>query len=164
MFFQPDEQLTARMLQRMTANRVEASIWQAKLKSVASISSFITSRESYGATGVRDAHLSFHMEDLGGTFHFIRFETRRTEGALRLLRKYGLNTGMHTICATGGGALKVRGSARAKSSIVAPRADSVVARHNALLVFTVGAVLNLNPTYLYSSPPPSPNAVLRRRA
>ena len=108
-FFLPDRDLVTRMLKRVSPEgAAQHAAWHAKLASVHQIAAFILSRTRYGATGVRDAHLSFHMEELGGSFHFIRFETRRMEGALLLAQKHGLNAGMHSICATGGGAHKVR--------------------------------------------------------
>jgi hypothetical protein len=81
---------------------------EAKLKSVHALAGFILSRDRYGKTGVRDTHLSFSLPGMGGEFHFIRFETRRMEGALKLASRNGLAEGMHNICATGGGAVKVR--------------------------------------------------------
>jgi hypothetical protein len=115
-FFLPDKELATRMLDRAaqraggpTKSALEE--WAAKLTSIHKIAGFILASERYGATGVRDAHLSFRMDELAGSFHFIRFETRRMEGALRLARHHGLNAGMHSICATGGGAHKVRSAA-----------------------------------------------------
>lgn len=155
-FFLPDENLVEKMLRR--TDPAHAAVWRTKLASIRQIATFIKSSTRYGATGVRDAHLSFHMTDLGGSFHFIRqvarslllvvclslvvwrslrkagllhrdfivprharscrlnptneritrrFETRRMRGALRLASEKGLNRHMHTICATGGGAVKV---------------------------------------------------------
>ena len=106
-FFLPDKELAARMLRKLWPQRDKQAVWAAKLASVHQLAGFILSRDRYGATGVRDAHLSFHMPELGGSFHFIHFETRRMEGALRLASRHGLAAGMHTICATGGGAQKV---------------------------------------------------------
>lgn len=111
-FFLPDRELAERMLRKLWPQRDKQAVWAAKLASVHQLAGFILSRDRYGATGVRDAHLSFHMPELGGTFHFIHFETRRMEGALRLASRHGLAAGMHTICATGGGAQKVRVRAR----------------------------------------------------
>lgn len=107
-FFLPDKELATRMLQRAAPERAAQSQWASKLESIQKIAGFIFSRTHYGATGVRDDHLSFRLEALGGSFHFIRFETRRFEGALQLAQRHGLNAGMERICATGGGAHKVR--------------------------------------------------------
>ncbi len=46
--------------------------WARKMESIKQIADFVLARETYGLTGVRDADLSFHMAELGGTFHFIR--------------------------------------------------------------------------------------------
>lgn len=109
-FFLPDKELATDMLRRVArTNRSRLEEWYTKLGSVHQLAGFILSNDRYGATGVRDVELSFDMPDLGGSFHFIRFETRRMEGALKLARKHGLSKGMHTICATGGGAQKVGG-------------------------------------------------------
>ena len=109
LFFLPDKDLATDMLRRIARSGQRNSTEEcvAKLGSVHQLAGFILSKTHYGLTGVRDAELSFDMPDLGGSFHFIRFETRRMEGALNLARKHGLTAGMHTICATGGGAQKV---------------------------------------------------------
>ena len=109
LFFLPDEDVVARLVAR--APPEHAAGWMAKLASVKLIAAFLLSRTHFGATGVRDAQLSFHMPELGGSFHFIRFETRRMGGALRLAKRQGLNAGMHTMCGTGGGAIRFRGEA-----------------------------------------------------
>jgi len=107
-FFLPDKNLATDMLRRMGRSKKSGSEdWIAKLGSIHQLAKFILSNVRYGLTGVRDFELSFDMPDLGGSFHFIRFETRRMEGALKLARNHGLTAGMHTICATGGGAQKV---------------------------------------------------------
>jgi type II pantothenate kinase len=104
-FFLPDKELATKMLKQQPAAQ-----WRSKLASVHQLAGFILDNDRYGATGVRDSHLSIDVPDLGGSFHFIRFETRRTEGALKLAAKHGLAAGMHKICATGGGAHKVGGA------------------------------------------------------
>lgn len=38
------------------------------------ISKFISSSTTYGQFGRRDAHLAFHLPELGGTFQFIRLD------------------------------------------------------------------------------------------
>lgn len=107
-FFLPDKELVTRMLVRLAPQRSRQAEWHAKLHSVHQLAGFILSNDRYGATGVRDVELALDLPDLGGSLHFIRFETRRMEGALRLAAKHGLGAGMHKICTTGGGAHKVR--------------------------------------------------------
>jgi len=71
---------------------------------------YVASSESYGRTGVRDTKLSFASPRLHGRFHFIRFETSRTEGAIRLIKLSGAfkQGSVHVVRATGGGALKYK--------------------------------------------------------
>jgi len=57
-------------------------------------------------TGVKDKHLSFYSRELGGHFHFIRFETRRMENAMDLIRVNNLHQNIVQMGATGGGAHK----------------------------------------------------------
>ena len=104
-FFMPDETLVRRLLSRLPPDQVAQS--QARFAAISEVAKFILSQVSYGKTGVRDVHLSFEMPDLGGTFHFLRFETRRMLGALKLAKRHGLNNNMHSMCATGGGAIRV---------------------------------------------------------
>jgi type II pantothenate kinase len=106
-FFVPDRELAQRVLKKC-ANSAEAEALQDRLGVIDRIAAFVLKSERYGRTGVRDSLLTLAVPDVGGTFHFIRFETRRMEGAMALAKKQGLNAGMHTICATGGGAHKFR--------------------------------------------------------
>jgi hypothetical protein len=71
-FFSPDSDLVDRMLRRAPEQHVEASGWRSKLSAVRQVEAFMLSTVSYGGTGTRDAHLSFHIAELGGTFHFVR--------------------------------------------------------------------------------------------
>jgi type II pantothenate kinase len=70
------------------------------------IVNFLTSSDSYGSSGVRDSSHSFHCEELGGTFHFLRFESRRTPNAVALIKTNDLHKHITRIYATGGGAHK----------------------------------------------------------
>lgn len=56
--------------------------------------------------GVRDHKLSFYSNELGGEFHFIRFETRRMQNAMDLIRANKLHLNIHEMGGTGGGAHK----------------------------------------------------------
>jgi hypothetical protein len=128
-FFAPDKDLVGRMLRRVSPAHAAEAGWHSKLASVQQIEAFILSRTVYGGTGVRDAHLSFHMAELGGSFHFIRFETHRMQGALRMAAAAKLNAGMHTLFATGGGAMKVsRTVALFPTLFSPPRSLAVCAR------------------------------------
>jgi type II pantothenate kinase len=55
---------------------------------------------------IRDHKLSFYSRELGGEFHFIRFETRRMRNAMDLIRFNNLHLNIHEMGATGGGAHK----------------------------------------------------------
>jgi hypothetical protein len=72
-FFLPDAELIDRLLQRVPPEHIASAHWQAKLSSIADLATFVLAKAQYGRTGVRDAHLSFHISELGGTFHFIRY-------------------------------------------------------------------------------------------
>ena len=56
--------------------------------------------------GVKDHKLSFYSRALGGEFHFIRYETRRMENAMELIRANDLHLTIREMGATGGGAHK----------------------------------------------------------
>jgi type II pantothenate kinase len=56
--------------------------------------------------GIKDHKLSFHSHELGGEFHFIRFETRRMQNAMDLIRANDLHLNIRQMGATGGGAHK----------------------------------------------------------
>jgi type II pantothenate kinase len=55
---------------------------------------------------VKDSKLSFYSRELGGEFHFIRFETRRMEYAMDLIKANNLHLNICEMGATGGGAHK----------------------------------------------------------
>ena len=57
-------------------------------------------------TGVKEKTLSFYSRELGGEFHFIRFETREMEAAMDLIRLNNLHLNICEMGATGGGAHK----------------------------------------------------------
>ena len=125
-FFLPDEDVVARMIRRAATDPAQpAASWQSKMASVRLLADFMLSRTHYGATGVRDAELSFSLPEMGGSFHFIRFETRRIAGALGLARAHGLNAGMRTVCATGGGAHRFRALARSELDVNLSAVDEI---------------------------------------
>mmetsp|Transcript_48791 Transcript_48791/g.118065 ORF Transcript_48791/g.118065 Transcript_48791/m.118065 type:complete len:703 (+) Transcript_48791:811-2919(+) len=55
---------------------------------------------------VRDHKLSFYSRELGGEFHFVRFETRHMQNAMDLIRYNNLHLHICDVGATGGGAHK----------------------------------------------------------
>lgn len=70
--FVPDAGLVDWLMKRAPREHVEAAHWSHKMESIDVLQRFILSRQSYGRTGVRDAHLEVHVKELGGSFHFIR--------------------------------------------------------------------------------------------
>jgi pantothenate kinase len=67
--------------------------------------SFARRLDSYDK-GVKDNELSFFSRELGGDFHFIRFETRYMQNAMDLIRINNLHLNICEMGATGGGAHK----------------------------------------------------------
>ena len=57
-------------------------------------------------TAKKDHYLSYYSRYLNGTFHFIRFETRRMSHAMNLMRYNNFHRNIKEIGATGGGAHK----------------------------------------------------------
>ncbi|OQS07065.1 pantothenate kinase [Thraustotheca clavata] len=70
------------------------------------VSAFVKASDSYGSSGVRDTRLSITSETLGGTLHFIHFETRKMEGAVLHVANHSLNQSLRVVSCTGGGAHK----------------------------------------------------------
>ena len=67
---------------------------------------YILTSQDYGTTGHRDVEQEFFSPALNGTLHFIKFETRRFESALQIIKQKGLvHAGTH-VYGTGGGAVK----------------------------------------------------------
>ena len=75
-------------------------------QSLRSITEYIRSNETFGQTGIRNSDLTVHSAACGGTIFFITFETRRMEGAIKLIKQMRLNAGVQLMFATGGGAHK----------------------------------------------------------
>ena len=67
--------------------------------------SFARRLDSY-ETAVKDKHLTYYSRYLNGTFHFIRYETRRMNHAMNLMRYNNFHRNIKEIGATGGGAHK----------------------------------------------------------
>ena len=67
-------------------------------------------RGRYGGSGMRDEDLEFHSDTLRGTFVFIRYLSRKTEGAVEMIAQAeqgkGLQRYIHDMHVTGGGAYK----------------------------------------------------------
>jgi hypothetical protein len=72
-FFVPDDAMLMRMLKRAPATNEDTRTWAEKIFHIRETAKFVLGRDRYGATGVRDHQLSFHMAELGGSFHFLRY-------------------------------------------------------------------------------------------
>jgi len=68
------------------------------------LTNFFLGKDKYGDSGVRDTHLSFYSDRIGGRIHFINFETSQTSGAIKMLSSFKHN--IRRVQATGGGAFK----------------------------------------------------------
>eukprot|EP01097_Dermamoeba_algensis_P002936 TRINITY_DN216_c0_g1_i1.p1 TRINITY_DN216_c0_g1~~TRINITY_DN216_c0_g1_i1.p1 ORF type:complete len:344 (+),score=88.66 TRINITY_DN216_c0_g1_i1:312-1343(+) len=67
---------------------------------------YLLSNNQYGETGLRDTCLDYHCPLLGGSLHFVKFQTRRIENFIRILHDNKLICSRESIFATGGGAHK----------------------------------------------------------
>lgn len=83
----------------------DLSVKQKKAEALDQFYNFARRLDSY-QDSVRDHKLSFYSRELGGEFHFIRFETRRMRNAMELIRVNNLHKNICEMGATGGGAHK----------------------------------------------------------
>jgi len=83
----------------------DLSVKQKKAEALDQFYNFARRLDSYEHS-VRDHKLSFYSRELGGEFHFIRFETRRMRDAMELIRVDNLHKHISEMGATGGGAHK----------------------------------------------------------
>jgi len=67
---------------------------------------YVLENKAYGTTGSRDVEQEFYAPSLNGTLHFIKFETRRLESALSMIKSKGLVHPDTKIYGTGGGVIK----------------------------------------------------------
>ena len=82
---------------------------QEESEGIAVTRKFLKSNLTYGSTGKRDEKLEMPNHSLGGqigTLHFIKFETIRMEGFMKMVTENGLGQFSKVVCATGGGAFK----------------------------------------------------------
>mmetsp|Transcript_7343 Transcript_7343/g.9597 ORF Transcript_7343/g.9597 Transcript_7343/m.9597 type:complete len:530 (+) Transcript_7343:353-1942(+) len=76
-------------------------------ESAKELTEYVLSTTKYGRTGERDTHLQLGCPRFGGKFHFTRFESSHTEGAVKLL-KSKLRHRIQILHGTGGGAHKYK--------------------------------------------------------
>ena len=103
--------------------------------------------------GVRDHKLSFYSHELGGEFHFIRFETRRMQNAMDLIRANKLHLNIHKMGGTGGGAHKFAARWRDELGIEMEKQDeldSLVAGMQFVLSTVVGECYTFRPAQAHS--------------
>eukprot|EP01103_Thecamoeba_quadrilineata_P017307 TRINITY_DN6079_c0_g1_i1.p1 TRINITY_DN6079_c0_g1~~TRINITY_DN6079_c0_g1_i1.p1 ORF type:complete len:380 (-),score=44.05 TRINITY_DN6079_c0_g1_i1:89-1174(-) len=70
------------------------------------IHEFITGSQVYGQTGRRDEKFEQYCVELKGTLHFIKFETRRIEAFLTMVRTNNFGSQAQRVGITGGGSVK----------------------------------------------------------
>lgn len=96
---------------KRSASMLQFSFHNDTQKALDNFYSFASSLDSYlledeNSTGFKDVHLNFYSRELRGEFHFVRFETRRMQEAMQLIKKYNMHVNIHYMGATGGGAHK----------------------------------------------------------
>jgi type II pantothenate kinase len=108
---------------------------------------FLRRLDSY-QQGVKDSHLQFYSRQLGGEFHFIRFETRHMQNAMDLIRANKLHMNIREMGATGGGAHKFAGRWQEELGIDMKKEDeldSLVAGMQFVLSTVVGECYTFRP-------------------
>lgn len=75
-------------------------------KTVAARQKFMLQSTRYGETGKRDEELAVESDVLGGSFHFVKFETAQTANFFKICRDNNLFDGGPPTFVTGGGARK----------------------------------------------------------
>lgn len=98
------ENLTTGM-KRSTSLSTISKPTEEKKEALDNFYSFARRLDTY-ETAVKDKHLTYFSKYLNGTFHFIRFETRRMGNAMNLMRYNNFHLHIKEIGATGGGAHK----------------------------------------------------------
>ena len=79
-FFTPNDGLVDWLMNPKRAPREKLEAWREKITAVKKLAEWMLSRENYGLTGVRDASLAVKVDELGGTFHFVRCAIFDDEG------------------------------------------------------------------------------------
>lgn len=98
--------------------------------------------------GLRDHDLSFYSNELGGEFHFIRFETRNMAKAMDLIRANKFHLNIHEMGGTGGGAHKYASVWQEQLGITMKKQDeldSLVAGMQFVLSTVVGECYTFRP-------------------
>jgi len=100
-------------LQRVSSSSSESSTdadceegEEDELKAVAHDTDFVKSSCRYGKTGMRAVDLEVFSEGIGGTLHFMKFETARMSSFWKLIKEKKLLRNVKVLPSTGGGAYK----------------------------------------------------------
>lgn len=101
----PSLNTTQNPSQRHQSSRGMVEVSKSHAEALGQFYNFARNVDTY-QTGVKDSHLSFYSRELGGDFHFIRFETRHMHSAMDLIRSHNLHLNIREMGATGGGAHK----------------------------------------------------------
>eukprot|EP00934_Nitzschia_sp_Nitz4_P007475 Nitzschia sp. Nitz4//scaffold349_size16934//8509//11235//NITZ4_008848-RA/size16934-snap-gene-0.0-mRNA-1//1//CDS//3329548707//7465//frame0 len=107
---------------------------------------------------VADHHLRFYSRELGGEFHFLRFESRRLRHTMDLIRLHNLHLNISKMGATGGGAHKYADEFDQLLGIYMDKQeelDSLVAGMQFVLATVVGECYTFWPN---NKPPTTPGA------
>jgi type II pantothenate kinase len=113
---------------------------------------FAQKLDSHMQEGVRDKELSFYSRELGGSFHFIRFQTRHMGRAMDLIRSNDLHQDIQEMGVTGGGAHKFADVFRSELGIEIRKEDeldSLVAGMQFVLSTVVGECYTFRPEDRY---------------
>ena len=83
------------------------------------VTDFVLGSETYGSTGERDTGFVLHSPRVGGTMHFLKFESQRMESVIASLisGEWSFGPRMLRVCATGGGAHKYAEAFRTRLKI-----------------------------------------------
>ena len=120
-----DAEAEAEALARAKAEqREQRAVYRA---AASGLKRFIVGQSTYGQTGRRDDALAIRVEALGGTLHFIQFETARMDGAVKLLVENDLHLAIYNLACTGGGAIKFAAKFASEAGIHIEPTDELLA-------------------------------------
>jgi type II pantothenate kinase len=143
----PSTMRRARSMFDMGSVALDKNQWKHHAAALDRFYSFARRLDSYRA-GIRDPNLSFYSHELGGEFHFMRFETKRMQNAMELIRAHKLHLNIHEMGGTGGGAHKFASVWREQLGITMKKQDeldSLVAGMQFVLSTVVGECYTFRP-------------------
>lgn len=140
----------------MRKSRSMLDVSQGRMEALDRFYNFARRLDSY-REGIKDHKLSFYSRPLGGEFHFIRFESRRMNNAMDLIRANHLHHNIRQMGATGGGAHKFANQWQRELGITMQKQDeldSLVAGMQFVLSTVVGECYTFRPRTSGTPPPP----------